>query len=184
MAWLYLIFGGFLEVAWAFGLQESHGFTRLVPSVLTVVALVASFALFAKSMKTIEIGVAYAVFTGLGTAGTVLVGMIWLGEPAQIGKLFFVTVLLCGIVGLKMIAQDKPAQQPSGGNAAGGATDDGEGAEVGVAQGGVNKAAEEREIVGKERMNAEAASEGASAADGFSVSKPSAHRQSAEREVR
>ncbi|GFN32753.1 hypothetical protein PCURB6_30130 [Paenibacillus curdlanolyticus] len=113
MAWLYLIFGGILEVVWAYGLQESDGFTRLWPSVLTVAALIASFTLFAKSMKMIEIGTAYAVFTGLGTAGTVLFGMLWLGDPVQFGKLFFVTLLLCGIIGLKLIAKDEPAQQPA-----------------------------------------------------------------------
>lgn len=113
MAWIYLIVAGFLEVAWAFGLQESHGFTKLVPSILTVAALAASFALFARAMKTIEIGTAYAVFTGLGTAGTVIVGIAFLGEPAQAGKLFFVTLLLCGIVGLKVISTDKkPADSP------------------------------------------------------------------------
>ncbi len=144
MAWLYLIFGGILEVAWAFGLQESHGFTKLVPSVLTVAALIASFSLFAKSMKTIEIGTAYAVFTGLGTAGTVLVGMIWLGDPVQFGKLFFVMLLLCGIVGLKLIAKDKPAEQTAGGSTEG-ASAQGAGAKAteGVEQAGSHSTEEE-----------------------------------------
>ncbi|MWC27285.1 DMT family transporter [Paenibacillus sp. MMS18-CY102] len=111
MSWMYLIVAGFLEVGWAFGLQESHGFTKLVPSIVTIVTLAASFMLFAKAMKTIEIGTAYAIFTGLGTAGTVLVGMLFLDEPVQLGKLIFVTVLLCGIVGLKVVAKEK---QPEG----------------------------------------------------------------------
>ncbi|EFM09122.1 small multidrug resistance protein [Paenibacillus curdlanolyticus YK9] len=113
MSWMYLIIAGFLEVGWAFGLQESHGFTRLVPSIVTIVTLAASFMLFAKAMKTIEIGTAYAIFTGLGTAGTVLVGMLFLDEPVQIGKLFFVTLLLCGIVGLKVVAKEKQPQEQS-----------------------------------------------------------------------
>ncbi|MBD3920726.1 multidrug efflux SMR transporter [Paenibacillus sp. PR3] len=115
MAWLYLIVGGFLEIAWAFGLQESHGFTRVVPSVLTVAALIASFALFARAMRVIEIGTAYAIFTGIGTAGTAIVGILFLGEPAEVGKLVFITILLCGIIGLKVISgEKKPAVQQAG----------------------------------------------------------------------
>lgn len=112
MAWLFLILGGFLEIAWAFGLQESHGFTRVVPSVLTVVALIASFTLFARAMRVIEIGTAYAIFTGIGTAGTALVGILFLGEPVEIAKLVFISILLCGIIGLKVISGDK---QPAAG---------------------------------------------------------------------
>jgi Membrane transporters of cations and cationic drugs len=115
MAWIYLIAGGFLEIAWAFGLQESHGFTRPVPSVLTVAALIASFALFARAMRVIEIGTAYAIFTGIGTAGTAIVGILFLDEPADVGKLVFITILMCGIIGLKVISgEKKPADQPSG----------------------------------------------------------------------
>lgn len=118
MAWLYLIVGGFLEIAWAFGLQESHGFTRAVPSVLTVVALIASFALFARAMRVIEIGTAYAIFTGIGTAGTAIVGILFLGEPAEVGKLVFITILICGIIGLKVISgEKKPAVQQASDNA-------------------------------------------------------------------
>lgn len=115
MAWLYLIVGGFLEIAWAFGLQESHGFTRLVPSILTVLGLIASFALFARAMRVIEIGTAYAIFTGIGTAGTALVGILFLDEPAEVGKLVFITILIGGIIGLKVISgEKKPAVQPAG----------------------------------------------------------------------
>ncbi|CAH1193565.1 Guanidinium exporter [Paenibacillus plantiphilus] len=106
MAWLYLIIGGLLEIGWAFGLKESQGFTLLLPSVLTVLAMIASFICFAKSMKSIEIGTAYAVFTGIGTAGTVIVGMLVLDEPAELLKLLFVALLIGGIVGLKMISAD------------------------------------------------------------------------------
>ncbi|MBW7475119.1 multidrug efflux SMR transporter [Paenibacillus oenotherae] len=104
MAWLYLIIGGLFEVGWAFGLKEADGFTRLLPSVLTIAAMVASFVCFAKSLQRIEIGTAYAAFTGIGTAGTVVIGMLVLGEPAELLKLFFVALLLGGIIGLKMIS--------------------------------------------------------------------------------
>ncbi|PWW08450.1 quaternary ammonium compound-resistance protein SugE [Paenibacillus cellulosilyticus] len=117
MAWIYLIAGGFLEIAWAFGLQESHGFTRLVPSILTVVALISSFALFARAMRVIEIGTAYAIFTGIGTAGTALVGILFLDEPAEVGKLIFITILISGIIGLKVISgEKKPAEQQQTGD--------------------------------------------------------------------
>ncbi|MCQ6561964.1 DMT family transporter [Paenibacillus mendelii] len=113
MAWVYLLVGGMLEIGWAFGLRASEGFTILLPSVLTIVMLAASFYLFAKSMRMIEIGTAYAVFTGIGTAGTVVIGMLLLGEPADLLRLFFVALLVGGIVGLKMISSDKDAGEPA-----------------------------------------------------------------------
>ncbi|UVI29983.1 DMT family transporter [Paenibacillus spongiae] len=106
MAWVYLLVGGMLEIGWAFGLRASEGFTILLPSVLTVIMLAASFYLFAKSMRIIEVGTAYAVFTGIGTAGTVLIGMLLLNEPADWLRLFFVALLVGGIIGLKMISSD------------------------------------------------------------------------------
>lgn len=106
MAWLYLIIGGMLEIGWAFGLKESEGFTLPLPSAFTVLAMILSFICFAKSLKSIEIGTAYAAFTGIGTAGTVIVGMLVLNEPAELLKLLFVALLIGGIVGLKMISSD------------------------------------------------------------------------------
>ncbi|MCF2944206.1 DMT family transporter [Paenibacillus tarimensis] len=106
MAWLLLFLAGILEVVWAFGLKQSEGFTRPLPSVVTIALLVLSFYLFAKVMRRIEIGTAYAVFTGIGTAGTVIVGILFLGEPGGFWRLFFVLLLLGGIVGLKMISGD------------------------------------------------------------------------------
>lgn len=107
MAWIYLLLAGLMEVVWAFGLKLSEGFTRPVPGVLTVIGLVVSFVLFAKSLKRIEIGTAYAVFTGIGTAGTVLVGILFMQESADWPKLFFIALLIGGIVGLKIISGDK-----------------------------------------------------------------------------
>lgn len=118
MAWLLLLMAGLLEIGWAFGLKESEGFTRLWPSVATVAALGFSFFLFARAMRSIEIGTAYAVFTGIGTAGTVVVGILFLGEPVDLWRLFFVALLIGGIVGLKMIASDAPRPAIAGGEPA------------------------------------------------------------------
>ncbi|MFC4777911.1 DMT family transporter [Paenibacillus sp. GCM10023252] len=110
MGWMYLLFAGVLEVGWSFGLKYSEGFTKLVPSLITVVLLALSFMLFARAMRTIEIGTAYAVFTGIGTVGTVIVGIAILDEPFDMVKLLFVAILIAGIVGLKLVSKDKKAE--------------------------------------------------------------------------
>lgn len=107
MAWIYLLLAGFLEVGWTFGLKYSEGFTVLVPSIITVVLLAASFYLFAKSMQIIEIGTAYAMFTGMGTVGTVIAGILFLEEAVDFWRLFFIVLLISGIVGLKLVSKDK-----------------------------------------------------------------------------
>lgn len=111
MAWLYLLLAGVLEVAWAYGLQESEGFTKWLPSLITIVILTVSFVFFAKAMKRVEIGTAYAVFTGIGTVGTVVVGIAVLDEPVNIWKLLFVAMLIGGIVGLKVISGRSEAEE-------------------------------------------------------------------------
>ncbi|RAP74052.1 DMT family transporter [Paenibacillus montanisoli] len=103
MAWLYLLLAGLLEVGWAYGMQASEGFSQWLPSLITIALLIVSFMLFARAMRTIEIGTAYAVFTGIGTVGTVIVGIIQ-GEPADVLKLLFIALLVGGIVGLKIIS--------------------------------------------------------------------------------
>ncbi|WP_318618078.1 SMR family transporter [Sporosarcina sp. YIM B06819] len=102
MAWIYLLIAGVSEIVWAIGLKEAHGFTVLLPSIVTIVFILVSFFLFAKAMETIPIGTAYAIFTGIGAAGTAVVGIILFGEGAGSGKLFFLALLLVGIVGLKL----------------------------------------------------------------------------------
>lgn len=109
MQWIFLLLAGFLEVGWTFGLKYSEGFTQLVPSLVTIVLLAASFMLFARAMRTIEIGVAYAMFTGIGTVGTVIAGILVLHEPADFWRLFFIALLVGGIVGLKLVSKEKPA---------------------------------------------------------------------------
>lgn len=90
------------EIIWAIGLKEAQGFTVLLPSIVTLVFIIVSFFLFAKAMDKIPIGTAYAIFTGIGAAGTAIVGIILFNEGAGIGKLFFLVLLLVGIVGLKL----------------------------------------------------------------------------------
>jgi quaternary ammonium compound-resistance protein SugE len=102
VAWIYLLIAGITEIVWAIGLKEAHGFTVLLPSLITLVFIVVSFFLFAKAMEKIPIGTAYAIFTGIGAAGTAIVGILVFDEGAGVGKLFFLTLLLVGIVGLKL----------------------------------------------------------------------------------
>ncbi|MBD7946143.1 MULTISPECIES: quaternary ammonium compound efflux SMR transporter SugE [Psychrobacillus] len=102
MAWILLVIAGLTEIIWAIGLKEAHGFTELVPSIITILFLIISFFLFARAMKTIPIGTAYAIFTGIGAAGTAIVGILWFNEPVSIGKIVFLCILLFGIIGLKL----------------------------------------------------------------------------------
>lgn len=100
MAWLYLIVAGLLEVGWAIGLKYTDGFTRLVPSVLTSAAIVASMLLLSLAARTIPIGTAYAIWVGIGTVGAAALGIALLGEPRNAGRLFFLALLVVAIIGL------------------------------------------------------------------------------------
>ncbi|WP_028552718.1 DMT family transporter [Paenibacillus sp. UNC451MF] len=113
MAWIYVVLGGLMDVGWATGLKYTHSFTELIPSVLTILCIVVSFYLFTKSVSQLPIGTAYAVFTGIGAAGTVIVGMLFLGEPRDGLRIFFIIVLLAGLLGLKMSVSetDKPKSE-------------------------------------------------------------------------
>jgi quaternary ammonium compound-resistance protein SugE len=102
MAWLLLLVAGLLEVAWAIGLKYTQGFTRLVPSVLTIAAIVASMTLLGLAARTLPIGTAYAVWVGIGAAGAAALGMVLFGEPATAPRLFFLGLLLVSVVGLKL----------------------------------------------------------------------------------
>lgn len=84
MNWIWLCIAGILEIFWAVGMKYSHGFTRLIPSLLTVAAMLASLGCLALAMRTLPLGTAYAVWTGIGTVGTVIVGMIFFGESTAI----------------------------------------------------------------------------------------------------
>jgi quaternary ammonium compound-resistance protein SugE len=103
MAWIMLALAGLLEIGWAIGLKYTEGFTRLGPTVATVAAMVASLALLGLAVRTLPVGTAYAVWTGIGTVGTVLLGILLFGEPAEALRLLFMAMIVAGIVGLKMV---------------------------------------------------------------------------------
>lgn len=102
MAWLYVVIAGVLEVVWAVELKYTEGFTHLWPSILTAVAMLGSVVLLEASLKAIPIGTAYAVWTGIGAAGTAVIGMVFLGEPRDIGRVLCVSLIIMGVIGLKI----------------------------------------------------------------------------------
>ncbi len=104
MAWIILFVAGLFEVGWAVGLKYTEGFTRLWPTVWTAVALIASMVLLGLSLRTLPLGTAYAVWTGIGTVGTVILGIVLFREPATAMRLLCIALILAGIVGLKMSA--------------------------------------------------------------------------------
>ena len=105
MAWFYLLLAGGLEVFWASFLKLSEGFTRPLYSALTIAGMLASFALLAQAMKTLPLGTAYAVWTGIGALGSLVVGIAVFRESASPARLLFAALLLAGIVGLKATAR-------------------------------------------------------------------------------
>lgn len=105
MAWVILILAGFSEVVMAFFLKESHGFTRLWQTLAFAVMAVVSFSLLAIATKTLPIGTAYAVWTGIGAAGTVLVGIIFLGDSKEIGRLISIVLIIAGVIGLRLAGE-------------------------------------------------------------------------------
>jgi len=103
MAWLILFIAGLLEVGWAIGLKYTEGFSRLVPSVLTVGSMVASIVLLGWALKTLPVGTAYAVWTGIGAVGTAALGIYLFGEPATVARLASIGLIVAGIAGLKLV---------------------------------------------------------------------------------
>lgn len=104
MAWLFLVLGGVLEVGWAIGLSYSDGFTKIAIVIPTIILMVASFYLFAKAIKYLEVSTAFAVFTGIGSFGTALVGMMFLGDKVSVLKIILVIILISCIIGLKFVS--------------------------------------------------------------------------------
>jgi len=105
MAWIYLFVAGLFEVAWAIGLKYTEGFTRFGPSLGTLAAMAVSFLLLAQALKTIPVGTGYAVWTGIGAAGTAILGMVFLGESRDSVRFFCLLLIVAGIVGLKLFAE-------------------------------------------------------------------------------
>ena len=106
LAWLILFIAGLCEVAWAVGLKYTEGFSRLGPSLATVAAMVVSVALLGWSLKTLPLGTAYAVWTGIGAVGTAILGMILFGESREAARLLCIVLIVAGIVGLKLLTPD------------------------------------------------------------------------------
>lgn len=106
LAWGVLLIAGLCEVAWAVGLKYTAGFTRLWPSVGTVIAMVASVVLLGWSLKTLPLGTAYAVWTGIGAVGTALLGMVLFDESREVARLVSIGLIVAGIVGLKLVTPD------------------------------------------------------------------------------
>lgn len=106
MAWLWLIIAGLLETGWAIGLKYTDGFTKLWPSVLTIAGIALSMFLLSVAARTLPIGTAYPILVGIGAAGAVILGIVVLGEPATLARLFFLVLLLVSIVGLKLTGEE------------------------------------------------------------------------------
>jgi quaternary ammonium compound-resistance protein SugE len=103
VAWIVLCIAGLCEIGWAVGLKYTEGFTRVGPSIATATAIVASMVLLASSMRTLPVGTAYAVWTGIGAVGTACLGIVLFGEPAGLARLACIGLIVAGVVGLKIV---------------------------------------------------------------------------------
>lgn len=104
MHWIVLLLAGLLEVVWAVGLKYTEGFTRLLPSAATLAAMAGSVVLLGLALRSLPLGTAYAVWTGIGTVGTVIWGIAMLGEPASVARLVCIAMIVLGIAGLKLLS--------------------------------------------------------------------------------
>lgn len=105
MAWFYLIVAGIFEIAWAMGMKFTMGFSRFWPSLGVLVLMALSVYFLSLAVKTVPVGTAYAVWTGIGIAGTSILGIIWLGEPVSLPRVLLIFLILASVVGLKMLPQ-------------------------------------------------------------------------------
>ena len=104
MAWILLVAAGLFEIGWAVGLKYTDGFTRPLPTIATVASMIVSLGLLGLALRSLPLGTAYAVWTGVGTVGTALLGILLLGEPAQALRLACIGLIVAGIVGLKLVS--------------------------------------------------------------------------------
>ncbi|HML73560.1 MAG TPA: quaternary ammonium compound efflux SMR transporter SugE [Anaerohalosphaeraceae bacterium] len=102
MAWIYLFIAGIIEIGWAIGLKYSEGFTRLAPSILTAIGMIASYVFLSLAVKTIPLGTGYAIWTGIGVAGTAIGGIILFSESVNPVRILCLMLILAGIIGLKL----------------------------------------------------------------------------------
>ncbi len=105
MAWIYLTIAGLFEIGWAIGLKYTEGFTRLLPSLWTLTSMLLSIVLLGLALKTLPVGTAYAVWTGIGAVGTAILGIYLFNEPATALRLMCIGLILSGIVGLKLVSE-------------------------------------------------------------------------------
>ena len=106
MAWIYLVVAGLFEIGWAIGLKYTDGFSRFWPSIATIAAMIVSLGFLGLALKTLPVGTAYAVWTGVGAVGTAILGIILFGESAAAARLFCIGLILAGIVGLKLFSPE------------------------------------------------------------------------------
>jgi len=106
MAWIYLVIAGLFECGWAIGLKYTEGFSRFWPSAWTIAAMIVSFKLLSMAMRTIPVGTAYAVWTGIGAAGVALGGILLFGESKESLRILCILLIVCGVVGLKVFSAD------------------------------------------------------------------------------
>lgn len=104
MKWLFLVIAGLLEVCWAIGIKFSEGFTKFIPSIFTIIGMIASFYFLSLSLKELPLGTAYAIWTGIGTVGTVILGVILFKEPINLIRLICIGFIVIGIIGLKLVS--------------------------------------------------------------------------------
>ncbi len=105
MAWLNLIIAGLFEISWAVGMKYTNGFTKFLPTTLVIVAMLLSLYFLNQAVKTIPLGTAYAVWTGIGIAGTAILGMILFDEPVKLLRIFFISLIMISIIGLKVVTK-------------------------------------------------------------------------------
>lgn len=102
MAWVYLFVAGILEIVWAFSMKQSHGFTKLTPTLITLVGMLFSFLFLSISMRTLPLGTAYTIWTGIGAVGAFVIGMLILGEPANFMRIFAAFFIVIGLIMMKL----------------------------------------------------------------------------------
>ncbi|MEZ0392001.1 MAG: multidrug efflux SMR transporter [Pseudobdellovibrionaceae bacterium] len=105
MAWIYLLIAGLLEIAWAIGMKQSEGFTKLIPSLWTIGLMILSFGLLSQAVRVLPIGTGYAIWTGIGAVGTAIAGILFFGESKDLLRIGFILFILIGIIGLKWTAK-------------------------------------------------------------------------------
>lgn len=109
MPWFHLIIAGLLEVAWAVGLKQTDGWSRLWPSVITVALMIASFFFLSLALRSLPLGTAYAIWTGIGAVGTALIGILIFDEPRTVARLVCILLIISGVIGLKLASTPSPS---------------------------------------------------------------------------